>query len=1063
MTSSQPSGHWQTKGFGWIPDLPDITDPDLTLALDRKTHIVSDESTDYLETIAENLALLLQGRGLGDSKPLADLYKQLLGDTQFPHVQVYKILRRTEQTSNNDVSPLQQSQAKEVVQLKQALYWIYKHKKFSQTDTSSSSLEARPRPEEWFPEDSIRLLGWLQSPNFDARLESIVKYFQRHHDLVTDGIVGLRTYAVINTKLANPTQAMARQNIDLLCPSSIISHDILSEVFQHLTYLWLLAKFNLSIKAAFQYFLGQYSLTPNQSDCATRIKAELDFIVYEELKGISFRFRQAIKSSLEISTGDSTQNHAIKCLEKDLSGLQKKLLCRFQEIAIATYQNLGEQFHDLPRENVASGGDFSLNPVLPIFQELNEILTLSLRNLIDPLVTHNSPESVLAASFIVYDDKDFIKQFHTWFHVIEPFVSAIFQILSPLASFDNYRQAVSTGFEKLDSCFQLYQLENASKVAAYKNLILGYSSAQTSDRVEELQGLRRTIVALFEETLAKIDRVRGENLNYRPYILDTLEVLLKDHIKVYFRSSKRCKLLLADNWRNYPKEIPSASTWPGKIWDDFAQSLDLPLAEEEKTAHKDRIQALATLFIQARLAELADSLDGSNLDDNADAYANFVAKELARDRSNVNAYLEFFDFIKDIINEKYGVRINLKHCPPHAKPAAHVDGNATEQTSETQPAKGGIDAAADQATNCGSGGDRNRTEAELISFLTSKKELFEIKPLDHREVDAAQTPATECQALLFEPAILQLPINTNLMQKVMVPRPAEAKSQTPKGAPSTRSYFFLPGLVDLSYWCPPVEDQEDINACTAFAGVSLLEYFAQKRYGKYINLSARFLYKTARNLMNRSDDGGASVRQTMKALVLFGVPPQEVWPWQVEGFNEEPPPFCYAYAQSYQALKYFRLDAASSGGRDTSISARELLLFQIKAVLAAGLPCIFGFTVYSSFYGDKNIRLGHIPYPSSRDQMVGGHAAVAVGYNDYKRIDRVDGRPSRPGAVLIRNSWGRRWGTGGYGWMPYEYILEGLTADWWSLLKSEWFDGGAFGLGAVDSGSVVPPPPKGPG
>jgi C1A family cysteine protease len=268
----------------------------------------------------------------------------------------------------------------------------------------------------------------------------------------------------------------------------------------------------------------------------------------------------------------------------------------------------------------------------------------------------------------------------------------------------------------------------------------------------------------------------------------------------------------------------------------------------------------------------------------------------------------------------------------------------------------------------------------------------------------------------------------------------------------TKFYFFLPGLVDLSYWCPPIEDQEDINACTAFAGVSLLEYFAQKRYGKYTNLSARFLYKTARNLMNRSDDTGASVRQTMKALVLFGVPPEEVWPWRTEDFNEEPPAFCYAYAQSYQALKYFRLDAASGGAKDTSISSRELLLFQIKAVLAAGLPCIFGFTVYSSFLKDRNIRLGHIPYPSSRDQVMGGHAAVAVGYNDYKSIDRMDGEPTKPGAILIRNSWGPSWGNGGYGWIPYEYILEGLTADWWSLLKSEWFDGGAFGLGAVDPG-----------
>jgi C1A family cysteine protease len=72
---------------------------------------------------------------------------------------------------------------------------------------------------------------------------------------------------------------------------------------------------------------------------------------------------------------------------------------------------------------------------------------------------------------------------------------------------------------------------------------------------------------------------------------------------------------------------------------------------------------------------------------------------------------------------------------------------------------------------------------------------------------------------------------------------------------------------------------------------------------------------------------------------------------------------------------------------------------------------------------------------------------VAVGYHDRKVIENADGKRAE-GALLIRNSWGTRWGQGGYGWLPYDYIIQGLTADWWSLLKAEWLATGRFGAGA---------------
>ncbi|MBD1807124.1 hypothetical protein H6F98_16935 [Microcoleus sp. FACHB-SPT15] len=250
----------------------------------------------------------------------------------------------------------------------------------------------------------------------------------------------------------------------------------------------------------------------------------------------------------------------------------------------------------------------------------------------------------------------------------------------------------------------------------------------------------------------------------------------------------------------------------------------------------------------------------------------------------------------------------------------------------------------------------------------------------------------------------------------------------------------LPDFIDLSLWCSEIEDQGSLNSCTASAAIALMEYFQKKSFGKYIDGSRLFLYKATRNLMQIEGNVGTSIRNTMKAMALFGVPPEEYWPYDEAKVNVEPNPFCYSFAQSYQALKYFRLDPPGI--------PNEVLLAQIKAILVTGFPCVFGFTLYSSIYDESNPR-GHIPYPHQRDKAEGGHAVVAVGYDDYKVIKNADDEETT-GALLIRNSWGTKWGEGGYGWLPYDYVLKGLTADWWSLLNSEWFDTEQFGLGGGD-------------
>lgn len=250
----------------------------------------------------------------------------------------------------------------------------------------------------------------------------------------------------------------------------------------------------------------------------------------------------------------------------------------------------------------------------------------------------------------------------------------------------------------------------------------------------------------------------------------------------------------------------------------------------------------------------------------------------------------------------------------------------------------------------------------------------------------------------------------------------------------------LPSKVDLREWCSPIENQGSLGSCTANSAVGVVEYLQRRAFNEHIEGSRLFVYKATRNLMQVTGDTGAWLRNTMGALVLCGIPHDKYWPYTdaKPDFDKEPPSFVYSVAENFEALRYFCHDPLGAN------VAGKTVLESVKKYLAAGVPSMFGFWGFPSF-GSTNV-IGGIPYPSPGEKAEWGHAIVAVGYDNGKKIKNTESGKTTTGALMIRNSWGTEWGDQGYGWLPYDYVTDKLAMDFWSLLGMEWVDSKQFGL-----------------
>jgi C1A family cysteine protease len=219
----------------------------------------------------------------------------------------------------------------------------------------------------------------------------------------------------------------------------------------------------------------------------------------------------------------------------------------------------------------------------------------------------------------------------------------------------------------------------------------------------------------------------------------------------------------------------------------------------------------------------------------------------------------------------------------------------------------------------------------------------------------------------------------------------------------------LPDKFDLRPICPPVYNQGSLGSCTANAISAAIQFerLKQKLTPDFIP-SRLFIYYNERAMEDTvASDSGAQIRDGIKSIATQGDCPETEWPYDIAKFTNKPSAKCYKDAVKYKALQYQRVPQ---------------IINQMKGCIASGYPFVFGFSVYSGFENEEMAETGKLNMPTSKERLLGGHAVVAVGYDDSTQ------------RFIVRNSWGETWGVKGHFTMPYAYLNDpNLADDLWTL------------------------------
>jgi C1A family cysteine protease len=241
----------------------------------------------------------------------------------------------------------------------------------------------------------------------------------------------------------------------------------------------------------------------------------------------------------------------------------------------------------------------------------------------------------------------------------------------------------------------------------------------------------------------------------------------------------------------------------------------------------------------------------------------------------------------------------------------------------------------------------------------------------------------------------------------------EAYGNLPRRAElAALSYEGLPSSFSLKQYAPLPGDQADYGTCVAWAAA-----YAARTICESVALNRVNQTETTQNVFSpvyvyrniRPDDPecirGAQIYSALDlmrdtgAVKMLEVERDMAFPRVDLAY--------YRTSRNYPIADYITLFSRDDRQKPALITRI------VKKSLTEGKPVIIGINTPDSFIEAKDVWR---PNEDPRYSYY-GHALCVVGYDDNRS----------GGAFEVMNSWGRKWGNGGYIWIPYEVFVAFVT------------------------------------